>query len=225
MRSRSHDCVVMLPTGNRTGSVRMLSLATGKIVTRDQFKILPMPVSVILLLNRMAAADGITAESITGVLNHAIRDYDPIVSHLPAYFTPTLHDHPPGEIELADEIGLGAPADGTDEIGYAEAGGVPRLRNDDSGHLNDPIHDNPDAVDGGGDIWGDIGGDIGGAPSESGGEQHVGGDFRGDAHAGEDDPRSGGDVGEHTEGQIAEHESGLTHQNDAQGAPARTPDG
>ena len=39
MRPRTEDCVVMFPTGNRTGSVKMLSLATGKIVTRDQFRI------------------------------------------------------------------------------------------------------------------------------------------------------------------------------------------
>jgi hypothetical protein len=59
MKARTEDCIALLPTGNRTGSVRMLSLATGKIVTRDQFRILPMPVSVIQTLNRMAAADGI----------------------------------------------------------------------------------------------------------------------------------------------------------------------
>ena len=29
MKARTEDCVVMLPLGNRTGSVRMLSLGTG----------------------------------------------------------------------------------------------------------------------------------------------------------------------------------------------------
>jgi hypothetical protein len=32
----------MLPMGNRTGSVRASSIATGKIVSRDQLRILPM---------------------------------------------------------------------------------------------------------------------------------------------------------------------------------------
>ena len=58
MASRTEDCVVMLPTGNRTGSVKMLSLATGKIVTRDNFKVLPMPLSVITQLNNMAIKEG-----------------------------------------------------------------------------------------------------------------------------------------------------------------------
>ena len=30
LKSRTEDCVVMLPLGNRTGTVRMLSLVTGK---------------------------------------------------------------------------------------------------------------------------------------------------------------------------------------------------
>ena len=58
MASRTEDCVVMLPTGNRTGSFKMLSLSTGHIVTRDQFKILPMPQSIIQALNAMALKEG-----------------------------------------------------------------------------------------------------------------------------------------------------------------------
>ena len=58
MESRTEDCVVMLPTGNRTGSVKMLSIRTGRLVTRDQFKILPMPNTVISRLNDMALKEG-----------------------------------------------------------------------------------------------------------------------------------------------------------------------
>ena len=58
LRSRTEDCVVMLPLGNRTGTVRMLSLGTGRLVNRDQFQILPMPESVIKRLNELALADG-----------------------------------------------------------------------------------------------------------------------------------------------------------------------
>ena len=54
LKARTEDCVAMLPTGNRTGSVRMLSLGTGRIVTRDHFKILPMPESVIARMNALA---------------------------------------------------------------------------------------------------------------------------------------------------------------------------
>ena len=58
MGARTEDCIVMLPTGNRTGSVKMMSLATGKLVTRDQFKLLPMPSTVVDKLNDMAAKEG-----------------------------------------------------------------------------------------------------------------------------------------------------------------------
>ena len=57
-KSRTVDCVVMLPPGNRTGSVRILSLSTGRLVNRDQFRVLPMPESVIKRLNELAQADG-----------------------------------------------------------------------------------------------------------------------------------------------------------------------
>ena len=58
MQSRTEVCVVMLPAHSRTGSIKMLSLATGKIVTRDQFKILSMPQLVIVTLNAMAVKEG-----------------------------------------------------------------------------------------------------------------------------------------------------------------------
>ena len=56
--ARTEVCIVMLPTGNRTGSVKMMSIRTGKLVTRDQFKLLSMPSTVITRLNEMAASEG-----------------------------------------------------------------------------------------------------------------------------------------------------------------------
>ena len=58
MTSRTEDCIVMLPTHSRHGSFEMLNLATNKIVTREHFKILPMPQSVIATLNAMAVREG-----------------------------------------------------------------------------------------------------------------------------------------------------------------------
>ena len=58
MSPRTDDCIVYLPTGNRTGSVKKLSIATNKIILRDNFKVLPMPASVILQLKALAAKDG-----------------------------------------------------------------------------------------------------------------------------------------------------------------------
>lgn len=58
MDARTEDCIVMLPTGNRTGSVKVMYISTGKLVSLDQFKILPMPLSVITRLNKVAFAEG-----------------------------------------------------------------------------------------------------------------------------------------------------------------------
>ena len=116
MKSRTEDCVVMLPTGNRTGSVRMMSLSTGKLVSRDHFKILPMPLSVIARMNELAAQDGRTVlRKLPGVPYNAFADTTPTPSHLPDYITPIptsgdpttdTGDQPQYLYELADDAGM-----------------------------------------------------------------------------------------------------------------------
>ena len=191
MKSRTEDCIVMLPTGNRTGSVRMLSLATGKIVTRDQFKIMPMPTSVIQRMNDLARANGRTMTDTPGVhYEHAVDDLpalpqpiphqimpiphvgdDPWVEHIP-------HDNPHPPAELADEVGM-YPNDRDD----GEAGG---------GEMQQPAYD-PHF-----DAHGPINNDADG--------EHMRGDagMRGGEHDHDEDPGGirgdaeeiGGDVGE-----------------------------
>jgi hypothetical protein len=58
MSARTEDCIAMLPVSNRSGSVQMMNPRTGELVLRDQFKIIPMPSTVIIRLNEMAAAKG-----------------------------------------------------------------------------------------------------------------------------------------------------------------------
>ena len=58
MSARTEDCIAMLPSGNRTASVKMMSLDSGRLIMRDQFTILPMPSSVIEKLNQMAISEG-----------------------------------------------------------------------------------------------------------------------------------------------------------------------
>ena len=81
MESRTEDCVVMLPTGNRTGSVKMLSLTTVRIVTRDNFRAMPMPLSIIATLNNMALREvkSIIKQS---KRHQMISDSPPLPSHL-----------------------------------------------------------------------------------------------------------------------------------------------
>ena len=63
MNPRTLDGIILLPTNNRTGSHKILSISTGKIITRDHFKILPMPQSVVQYLNDMAKRDGRVANA------------------------------------------------------------------------------------------------------------------------------------------------------------------
>ena len=76
MTARTDDCVVMLPTGNRTGTVKMLSLTTGRIVSRDQFRILPMPDSAIERLNHLARKEGRGGSAPATVIKTAERIMD-----------------------------------------------------------------------------------------------------------------------------------------------------
>lgn len=206
----------MLPTGNRTGSVRVLSLRTGKIITRDQFKVLPMPLSVIAVLNAMAAADGnLTPPTLTS--GDSVREFEHSPSHLPTLFTPHPHlDDDPGVIphdvprdgnepELADEVGLDTSVEANiQEFGHSEAGGV--LQNNNLDHLPEPNHDLDEYggahVGGGGEHRGDhidSGGDIRGDSAYSGGDTDHGGDIRGDNRGVDSDNTEhlhiGGDIG------------------------------
>ena len=74
LASRTDDCICLLPTGNRTGSVKMLSLATGKVMTRDTFTILPIPSSAIQRLNQLARADGRGADEPSRLASRFLHD-------------------------------------------------------------------------------------------------------------------------------------------------------
>jgi hypothetical protein len=56
--ARVEECIVMLPTGNHTGSVKFLHIKTNEIVTRNEIKILPIPPYVITAMTELAARDG-----------------------------------------------------------------------------------------------------------------------------------------------------------------------
>jgi hypothetical protein len=58
MTARTDPCICLLSSMNLTGSVKMLDLNSFTIVTRDNFMLLPMPASVIAVLNKLAFAEG-----------------------------------------------------------------------------------------------------------------------------------------------------------------------
>ena len=58
MKGRTHGCIAGVPLGNKSGSMRMYSLATGRLVMRTHLTVLPLPDVVITHLNKTARADG-----------------------------------------------------------------------------------------------------------------------------------------------------------------------
>ena len=137
MVARTDDCVVMMPTGNRTGSVKVLSLSTGRIVSRDQLKILPMPESVIAQLNALARQDGRLSVKKGGHRPDTPLDalHPHPVPHIPDFFIPVAHhggdpdmqaNEHDGGIEawgapgLADHAGLGPHEDRNNARGGEE---------------------------------------------------------------------------------------------------------
>jgi Reverse transcriptase (RNA-dependent DNA polymerase) len=89
MESRVTDGYVVLPTGNRTGSVKVYNIATQRIITRDQFKVCPMPESVIQCLNNQALAEGRKINTAhMHVFDELLNSRKLSPSNIPTYFTP-----------------------------------------------------------------------------------------------------------------------------------------
>jgi hypothetical protein len=154
-----------------------------------------MPTSVIAILDRMAAADGIPlTRTNTGVATDSIRDFDRATSYLPTMITPPNHTdedpdipqlHPSEagfELELADEAGIDpSPA----LHGPGEAGGVPTNPHNFSDHLAGPdTHASPRPAGGENGV-------------ENGGEGEIGGDWQANgADTGAHYDDTGGDIDE-----------------------------
>lgn len=97
----------MLPTGNRTGSVKMMAIRTGKLVTRDSFKLLPMPSTVIVRLNEKAASEGRKIGIQTNMVYSTERGLQKNVTYMRLTAEPLAV--PPAE--FTDEFAIGQLAD------------------------------------------------------------------------------------------------------------------
>ena len=53
LRNRTVPAIALYPSGNAQGSWRFLSLDTMRVVTRDQYAVLPTPVGIISRINRL----------------------------------------------------------------------------------------------------------------------------------------------------------------------------
>ena len=124
MTPRTEGAIAMLPSGSLTGSVRVFKLSTDKFVTRDQFRILPIPDGVINYLEHLAKRDGMRRGGIEdpAIHNQRWQEVDNGDNRLP--LLPTMlaigdkpatvlpDDHFPQEagVEIADQVGAGVSA-------------------------------------------------------------------------------------------------------------------
>ena len=90
MESRVEEGIVMPPVRNRSESVKMLNLATMKIMSRDNFKIQPMPESVIRTLNAAAAAEEGSLKRQSDVFTDMQHMHSVNSPNMPTFFQPNL---------------------------------------------------------------------------------------------------------------------------------------
>ena len=110
MTARTQGCIAGLPTGNLTGSVKMLCLSTNSVVTRDQFRVLPMPDLVVRHLNSIAESEGYTRG-----LDPTVGDLEP--DHRPTDVTVPLPDmlRIDGNVPQDQSMSTTTPEVGVDE--------------------------------------------------------------------------------------------------------------
>jgi hypothetical protein len=130
MENRSEPCICLLSAGNLTGSVRMLSLQTQAVITRDNFTLLPIPTSVVEFVGKLALAEG-RKPTARFALQHQI---DPLASaSLPDLILADTSE-PPALVDILGAARLGTPA--------IEVGDVPALE----GRVREETADLPPSV-------------------------------------------------------------------------------
>jgi predicted lactoylglutathione lyase len=130
MRPRTQGCIALLPTGNLTGSVKFWCLSTNHTVTRDQFRVLPMPDLVVSHITSLAASEGYTRgfDPDVGPLEMDLRDPQ-VAAPLPDMMN---IDGRAGIMQLADHYAIAPDAGVNDDIG-----GAPDNQGEDIEGLNE----------------------------------------------------------------------------------------
>lgn len=133
MVPRTEGCIAMLPTGNRTGSVKMWRMATNTTVTRDQFTALPMPDIVCNYITSKALAEGYS------------RGVDPVLEQIDSVTTDDGDDGVilPDMMPIDDRADVVPPLNDTSDI--APVAGVDDEKNSEcaisnSSKENDLVH-------------------------------------------------------------------------------------
>jgi hypothetical protein len=127
MKPRTEGCIALLPTGNLQGSVRMWSLASKRTVSRDHFKVIPMPDLALKYVSSVAASEGRTrrADPSLGELEEDPHAGDHLLAEQIAVDAQTGVDFDPtAQARLADEGTGRLAAESRGDATAAEVGGA-----------------------------------------------------------------------------------------------------
>jgi len=82
LKARTEGCIALLSTGNPTGSVLMLHLATNRVITRDQFIVIPMPDLVVTYLTACARKEGYTRSAADPGMDYSFNHISPLPTQM-----------------------------------------------------------------------------------------------------------------------------------------------
>jgi hypothetical protein len=206
MQARTEDCIVLLPTGNRSGSVKLLNLSTERVITRNHFVIMPIPASAIQRLNTMALHDGRSLPNVSYPAINSLRSRE-----IP-YADASGHPHVDGNAVdnargTGDQVADGDRGPGDPDVAGDSSGADEEVR--DRGDTAGNTVDHEDA------IWGDIANENYTPDGDT-----VAADKRGDTDDRDEDTDKRGDTDDQSEIEGA----GAADNRDADETDATNPD-
>lgn len=140
LTERTVGCLVMLPMNNIEGSVKMYSLKSKSIITRDRYTLLPIPSEVIEFINKEAADQKrkISAEPQFRLRDRTVEDIRTWHADLEIEPQPPLVDQPPREDvdDIAVESDDDEPGSDSDQ---SESSDEEKLPLDHAEATNEPI--------------------------------------------------------------------------------------
>ena len=127
MEQRTEAGIALMPKDNLTGTWYIYKIQTGRIVSRDNFTVIPMPDKLVQHMNRLAIADGLK------VIVPDTNDYTPD----PAYDRLTLNQDAAQPVDITKRLN-----NVTEENKHVEIGGVDsnkkKIENNIILHENNP---------------------------------------------------------------------------------------
>ena len=131
-KARTDACVLLQSTGNLNGSVKMLNLSTWRVVTRDQWTVIPYDVTTIQMITARALKDEV---ALSTKQREAYRAKDAVFRRVYQPLTDRLDDEPPAMVMPTE----------TPPVLHREA--VVESPNEETQDRPSPVIDPPDVTD------------------------------------------------------------------------------